>query len=77
MCAVLFTVLLITGAHYGHFDPTGSAVTVLVMFVIALLYMRRYYNRRFALKLYLARFFLITNSYRRQPRQRVNHCDDR
>ncbi len=38
MCAVLFTVLLITGAHYGHFDPTGSAVTVLVMFVIALLF---------------------------------------
>lgn len=38
MCAVLFIVLLITGAHYGHFDPAGSAVTVLAMFVIALLF---------------------------------------
>lgn len=33
MCAVLYIMLLITGAYYGNFDPAGSAVTVMMLFV--------------------------------------------
>ena len=38
MCIILYILLLIIGAYYGNFDPAGSAVTVLTMFVIAMVF---------------------------------------
>lgn len=38
MCAVLYIMLLITGAYHGNFDPAGSAVTALILFVLALFF---------------------------------------
>lgn len=38
MSAVLYITLLIIGAYYSNFDLVGSAVTVLVLFVIALFF---------------------------------------
>ena len=35
LCAVLYIMLLITGAYHGNFDPAGSAVTVMMLFVFA------------------------------------------
>ena len=38
MCIILYILMLLRGAYYDMFDPAGSAVTVLILFVAALVF---------------------------------------